>query len=95
MTIMTKAAKQARLKLIKKTHKRIMREEQRQVKAALKETRRLMKIAQNCEATQTAKDIDAFSEENMFYKDVDRYVRESTDIYDNYKATDTGSEDFR
>lgn len=95
MTTMTKAQKKARLRLIKKAHKKIQREEARRVKAAQKETRRLMKIAQNSEETQTAKDFDMFSEENMFHKDVDRYVRESTDIYDNYQATDTDGDWIR
>jgi hypothetical protein len=92
---MTKAQKNARLKMIKRAHKKVMREEKKKIKAAQKETRRLMRLAQKCETTQTAKDIDMFSEENMFYKDVDRYVRESTDIYDNYKATDTDGDWIR
>ncbi len=87
---MTKTQKNARLKMIKRAHKNVLRAEKKKVAAALKETRRLNKIAQSCESTQTSKDMAMFSEENMFYKDVDRYIRESTDIYDNYKATDTG-----
>ena len=92
---MTKTEKAARLKMIKKAHKKILKAEKVRVKAAQKEARRLMKIAQSCESTQTTRDLNAFSEENMFYQDVDRYVRESTDIYDNFLATDTSVDSIR
>jgi hypothetical protein len=92
---MNKTEKATRLNIIKKAHKKILKAEKAHANAAKAEARRLMVIEQSYESTQVDRDLNSFSEENLCYHDVDRYVRESTDIYDNYLATDTSFDSIR
>ena len=76
-----------RLRLIKKAHKNVIKKEKSAKRAALKETRKLTKAVKKA-GQHAPKNLDAFSNENMYYtdKEVDRFIKNSS-VYENYSAT--------
>lgn len=76
-----------RLRMIKKAHKNVIKKQKAAKRAMLKETRKLTKAVKKA-GHQSPKNLDAFSEENMYYtdKEVDRYIQNSS-IFETYNAT--------
>ena len=76
-----------RLRMIKQAHKKVLKKQKADERAALKETRKLTKAVKKA-GQHAPKNLDAFSHENMYYtdKEVDRFIENST-IYENYSAT--------
>ena len=76
-----------RLRMIKKAHKNVIKKQKAADRAALKETRKLTKAVKKA-GQHAPKNLDAFSESNMYYtdKEVDRFIQGSS-IFETYNAT--------
>lgn len=84
---MTKPLTQAqRLRMIKKAHKNVLKKTKLQDRIALKDTRALTKAVKKA-GHQSPKNLDAFTEESMYYsdKEVSDYIKGSS-IYENYQS---------
>ena len=84
---MTKPLTQAqRLRMIKKAHKNVLKKTKLQDRIALQETRALTKAVKKA-GHQSPKNLDAFTEESMYYsdKEVSDYIKGSS-IYENYQS---------
>jgi len=83
----SKALTQAqRLRMIKKAHKNVQKKTKLQNRIALKDTRALTKAVKKA-GQHAPKNLDAFSEESMYYsdKEVSDYIKGSS-IYENYQS---------
>ena len=84
---MTKPLTQAqRLRMIKKAHKNVVKKQKVAERKALQETRALTKAVKKA-GQHAPKNLDAFSEESMYYsdKEVDTYIKGSS-IYESYQS---------
>ena len=84
---MTKPLTQAqRLRMIKKAHKNVVKKQKVAERKALQETRKLTKAVKKA-GQHAPKNLDAFSEESMYYsdKEVDTYIKGSS-IYESYQS---------
>lgn len=84
---MTKPLTQAqRLRMIKKAHKNVIKKQKVAERKALQETRALTKAVKKA-GQHAPKNLDAFSEESMYYsdKEVDTYIKGSS-IYESYQS---------
>lgn len=84
---MTKPLTQAqRLRMIKKAHKNVLKKTKLQDRIALQETRALTKAVKKA-GQHAPKNLDAFTEESMYYsdKEVSDYIKGSS-IYENYQS---------
>ena len=84
---MTKPLTQAqRLRMIKKAHKNVAKKQKVAERKALQETRALTKAVKKA-GQHAPKNLDAFSEESMYYsdKEVSDYIKGSS-IYENYQS---------
>lgn len=76
-----------RLRMIKKAHKNVIKKQKAAQRLALKETRKLTKVVKKA-GQHAPKNLDAFSESNMYYsdKEVNRFIQGSS-IFETYNAT--------
>jgi len=84
---MTKPLTQAqRLRMIKKAHKTVVKKQKVAERKALQETRALTKAVKKA-GQHAPKNLDAFSEESMYYsdKEVNDYIKGSS-IYESYQS---------
>lgn len=84
---MTKPLTQAqRLRMIKKAHKNVVKKQKAAERKALQETRALTKAVKKA-GQHAPKNLDAFSEESMYYsdKEVNDYIKGSS-IYESYQS---------
>ncbi len=84
---MTKPLTQAqRLRMIKKAHKNVVKKQKVSERKALQETRALTKAVKKA-GQHAPKNLDAFSEESMYYsdKEVNDYIKGSS-IYESYQS---------
>ena len=84
---MTKPLTQAqRLRMIKKAHKNVVKKQRVAERKALQETRALTKAVKKA-GQHAPKNLDAFSEESMYYsdKEVNDYIKGSS-IYESYQS---------
>ena len=84
---MSKPLTQAqRLRMIKKAHKNVLKKQKVAERKALKETRELTKAVKKA-GQHAPKNLDAFSEESMYYsdKEVNDYIKGSS-IYESYES---------
>tara|TARA_R110000764_G_scaffold83341_2_gene163945 strand:+ start:336 stop:611 length:276 start_codon:yes stop_codon:yes gene_type:complete len=75
-----------RLRLIKKAHKNVQKKRTLQDRIALKDTRALTKAVKKA-GQHAPKNLDAFSEANMYYsdKEVNDFIKGSA-IYESYQS---------
>lgn len=75
-----------RLRMIKKAHKNVQKKTKLQDRIALQDTRALTKSVKKA-GQHAPKNLDAFSEQNMYYSDreVDDFIKGST-MYENYQS---------
>lgn len=84
---MSKPLTQAqRLRMIKKAHKNVQKKQKVAERKALQETRALTKAVKKA-GQHAPKNLDAFSEESMYYsdKEVNDYIKGSS-IYESYQS---------
>ena len=84
---MSKPLTQAqRLRMIKKAHKNVVKKQKVAERKALQETRALTKAVKKA-GQHAPKNLDAFSEESMYYndKEVNDYIKGSS-IYESYQS---------
>jgi len=76
-----------RLRMIKQAHKKVLKKQKADERAALRETRKLTKAVRKA-GQHAPKNLDAFSESNMYYsdKEVDTFIK-SSPMYEAYAET--------
>jgi len=76
-----------RMRMIKQAHKKVLKKQRLQDRIALRETRKLTKAVKKA-GQHAPKNLDAFSEANMYYsdKEVDTYIK-SSPMFEAYSET--------